>query len=153
MDNFKNTMAFEILKDINSNPAREIPVSSITVVVGDLLEITAGATTWVLCTSSSNHFTRKAVALEAATTAATTVLAQELTGNEIVRAESANNSDTTLNGDRMALTDANTVNNSAGGDVTGQAVAFLQIGTAGAVASKRITGYVLVGSGVDPDAA
>lgn len=145
-------MAFEIQKDINSNPARKIPISSITVVVGDLLEVTAGSTTWVLCTSSTNFFTRKAIALEAATTAATTVLAQELTGNEIVKVESANNSNTAHNGDRMALTDENTVNNS-GTDVTGQAVAFLQIGTAGVNTGKRITGYVLVGSGVDPDAA
>lgn len=145
-------MAFEIIKDINSNPARKIPISSITVAVGDLLEVTAGSTTWALCTSSTNFFTRKAIALEAATTAATSVLAQELTGNEVVKVETANNSNSAHNGDRMALTDENTVNNS-GSDVTGQAVGFLQIGTSGAASDKRITGYVLVGSGVDPDAS
>ena len=146
-------MAFEIIKDINSNPARKIPVSSITVVAGDLLELTAGSANWALCTSTSNFFTRKAVALEAnAAVANSSVLAQELNGNEQVRAESANNSAAADNGDRMTLTDANTVNNT-GTDVTGQAVSFVQTGTAGVVADKRIVGYVLVGSGVDPDAA
>ena len=145
-------MALEIIKDINSIPARKIPISSLTVVVGDLLELTAGATTWVLCTSTTDHFTRKAIALEAATTAATVVLAQELTGSETVKAESTNNSNTAHNGDRMTLPDANTVNNT-GTDVSGQAASFLQIGTAGVNTAKRIVGYVLVGSGVDPDAA
>ncbi|RJO60388.1 hypothetical protein C4544_05175 [candidate division WS5 bacterium] len=145
-------MAYEIIQDIDSNPAFKLPISSITVAIGDLLERTAGATTWVLTTSSSDHFTRKAIALEAATTSDTSVLAQELTGNEKVKVESANNSNTAHNGDRMAATGENTVNNS-GTDVTGQAVVFVQDGTAGAASDKRIIGRVLVGNGVDPDAS
>lgn len=141
-----------IIRDDRDKGAKMLPISTITVVVGDMLELTAGSTTWALCTSSSNHFTRKAIAVEGATTADTEVNAVELDGSEDVEAESVNNSAAADNGDRMALTDENTVNNS-GTDVTGQAVAFLQRGVIGSAADKRIWGNVLVGSGVDPDAA
>lgn len=143
---------FKLLRDPSDKGAKKVPISSQTVLVGDLLELTAGSTTWAVCTSSTNFFTRKAVALEAASSSATEVLVVELDGNEDVEVESANNSDTAHNGDRMALTDKNTVNNS-GSDVTGQAVAFVQDGVVGAAADLRIVGRVLVGNGVDPDAA
>ena len=143
---------FKVLRDAVDKGSKKVPISSQTVLVNDLLELTAGATTWAVCTSSSNFFTRKAIALEAASSSATEVLVVELDGNEMVEAESVNNSAAADNGDRMALTDKNTVNNS-GTDVTGQAVVFVQDGTAGAAADKRIIGRVLVGNGVDPDAA
>lgn len=141
-----------IVQDHNDKGFSLVPISSLTVAVGDLLELTAGSTTWALVTSSSNHFTRKAIAQEAATTAATELKVVELDGSELVEAQSANNSAAADNGDRMAATDKDTVNNS-GTDVTGQAVVFVQTGVVGAAADKRIVGRVLVGSGVDPDAA
>ena len=143
---------YKIIRDDRSKGFTSVPISSLTVSVGDLLERTAGAATWALTTSSSNHFTRKAIAQEPATTAATSVSVIELDGSEEVEVESANNSDAAHNGDRMAATDEDTVNNS-GSDVTGQAVVFVQTGVLGATADKRIVGKVLVGSGVDPDAA
>jgi hypothetical protein len=141
---------------INSSPidsgAKSLPISSLAVAINDLLELLVGATTWTKCTSSSNYFSRKAIALAATTTAATEVLAYELNGEETVEAESINNSDATHNGDRMVLTDENTVNNT-GTDNTSQNVCFMQTGVVGAAADKRILGRVLVGNGVDPDAA
>ena len=120
--------------------------------MNDLLEVAVGATTWTAVTASSNYFSRKAIALEAATTASTEVLCFELDGNEDVEAESANNSNADHNGDRMLATDTNTVNNT-GTDNTSQNVVFIQDKVVGAAADKRIVGRVLVGNGVDPDAA
>lgn len=128
-----------------------VPVSSLTASVGDLLELIAGSATWAKVTSSSNFFTRKAI-VQTAITSASFAEVIELDGNEIVEAQSANASAAADNGDRMAFTDENTVNNS-GTDVTGQAVGFVQDGVAGAAADNRIIGRVLVGNGVDPDAA
>ena len=145
-------MSFEIVKDHNDKGAKQLPISSITVVKGDLLERLVGATTWVLTTAASEHWTRKAIAEEAATTADTEVLATELDGTEDVKVETANNSAAADNGDRMLLTDANTVNNT-GTDSTAEEACFVQDGNVGAAADKRILGRVIVGAGVNPDAA
>jgi len=143
---------FKLKQDFSDKGAKMLPLSSQTLSVGDLIELTAGSTTWAACTSSTNFFTRKAICLEAATSSDSEVLAFELDGSEEVEVESANSSSTAHNGDRMALTDKNTVNNS-GSDVTGQAVAFVQSAPIGAATDVRILGRVLVGNGVDPDAA
>lgn len=139
---------FYVIADINDRPMRKLPVSSLTASIGDLLELTAGSTTWAKCTSTSNFFTRKAIVMEAITSAST-VLAQELDGNEEVVCDATETAATTDNGDRMTLTDENEVNNTHT-DVTGQAVSFVQTGIVG---TTKVKGYVLVGSGVDPDAA
>lgn len=144
-------VGFNVIKDIADRPSRIVPCSSATYVAGDLIELAAGSVSWTKVTSASTHFTRKAIVMSPGTTV-TSVLAMELSGNELVRAESANNSNVLHNGDRMAFTDENTVNNS-GTDVTGEAAGFVQTGTTGATTDKQIIGYVLVGSGVDPDAA
>lgn len=140
---------FSVLKDINDRPLKKVPVSSLTAAIGDLLELTAGSTTWAKVTSSSDHFTPKAILMETLTSASQ-ALVFELDGTEEVRVEAANTANAAHNGDRMAATDENTVNNS-GTDVTGQAVVFLQTGIG--PGSTEIVGRVLVGNGVDPDAA
>lgn len=142
---------FKVVKSTREVALEKLPTSSLTASVGDVLELTAGSTTWAKVTSSSDHFTRKAIVMEAATSASS-ILCQEVYASDGVVAESANNSNTSHNGDRMAFTDENTVNNS-GSDVTGQAVGFVQDGTVGATTDKLIYGKILVGSGVDPDAA
>ena len=126
-------------------------VSSLTASIGDLLERTAGTTTWAKVTSTSDFFTRKAILMEALSSASS-ALALELYGDELVEVQSGSNTSITHDGDRMAATDENTVNNS-GSDVTGQAVVFVQTGIVGIDTDKRIVGRVLVGNGVDPDAA
>lgn len=142
---------FTILRDDRDKGARMLPVSSLTAADGDLIELTAGSTTWAKVTSSSDHFTRKAI-VQGAWTSVSELLAIELDGSEDVQVQSANSSNASHNGDRMAFTDANTVNNS-GSDVTGQAVGFVQTGIVGAAGDNQIVGHVLVGNGVDPDAA
>lgn len=143
---------FRLARNITEAEVLELPISSNAVTEGDLLELTAGSATWADCTSSSDHFTRKAIAVETVASTASVVKAVLLRENDLVIAETVNNSAAADNGDRMALTDTNTVNNS-GTDVTGQAVCFIQFSPVGAAADKRILGWVLVGSGVDPDAA
>ena len=118
---------FKIVRDDRDKGFQNLPISSITVVLDDLLELAAGATVWTLVTSSSDHFTRKAVAKAGASTAATEVSAIELDGTEIVEVQSANASDTSA--------------------------VFVQKSIAGATTDNRILGNVLVGNGVDPDAA
>ena len=138
---------FFILRDNSEKGAHKLPISSQTVAVGDLLQLPVGATDWTVCTSASVSYTRKAIAIEAATSSATEVLAIELDGNEDVQVQSANSSAAADNGDRQAATDKNTVNNS-GTDVTTTTVVFLQRGVVGSATDNQIWGNVLVGNGV-----
>ena len=140
---------FKVLSSIQEMELKNLPISSQTLSVGDLIELTAGATTWAACTSSSDHFTRKAICFQTVTSSATTVLAYEVNGKEKVEAEVTNTASAAHNGDRMVLTDKNTVNNT-GSDATGQTAAFVQDGLGSTTTS--IVGRILVGNGVDPDA-
>jgi len=143
---------FEIVKDDKDKGFDLLPISSITVAKGDLLMLAVGATTWILATAAAEHWQRKAIAQEAATTSDSFVKAVELDGSELVKAGSTNNSNAAHNGDRMLLTDEDQVNNT-GTDSTAEEAGFLQTGVVGAAADKTILGHVLVGSGVNPDAA
>lgn len=143
---------FEIVQDDRNKGFSLLPISSITVAAGDLLTLAVGATTWSLATAATESWQRKAIAQEAATTAATFVKAIELDGSELVMAGSANNSNAAHNGDRMLLTDEDQVNNT-GTDSTAEEANFLQTGVVGATGDKKILGRVLVGSGVNHDAA
>lgn len=142
---------FEVIGNKDDGQLEKLPTSALTADIGDLLERLAGSTTWAKTTSTSNFFTPKAIVEETATSASE-ILCYRLSGLEKVRAASTNDAVVAHYGDRMALTDENAVNNS-GSDVTGQAVVFIQEGVAGALTDKRIIGRVLVGNGVDPDAA
>ena len=138
---------FRILRDNADKGAHSIPISSQTVLVGDLLQLPVGATDWTVCTSASVSYTRKALAIASAVSGDTEVLAIELDGNEDIQVQSAGASLAADNGDRQALTDKNTVNNS-GTDVTTTTVGFIQRGLVGATGDNQIWGNVLVGNGV-----
>jgi hypothetical protein len=140
---------FNILSDINDSGAKKVPISSITVTIGDLLELVGGATTWTACTATSAHFNRKAIAMENATTAATEVLVQELTGTETVEVDVTNTAAAADNGDLMVLTDKDTVNNTHTTSTTEYAC-FIQ--DKPGKTTTKIIGRVLVGNGVNPDA-
>lgn len=140
---------FKILKDINDSPAKKVAISSITVTIGDLLELVGGATSWTACTATSTFFNRKVIAMENATTAATEVLVQELTGTETVEGDCTNTANTAHNGDLMVLTDKATINNT-GTTSTTECAVFIQDG-AGSTTTKLV-GRILVGNGVNPDA-
>ena len=143
---------FSILRDNADKGSHAIPISSQTVLVGDLLDLAVGSANWTVCTSSSVSYTRKAIAMATATSSDTEVLAVELDGSEDVQVQGANAGAAADNGDRQALTDKNTVNNS-GTDVTTTTVGFIQRGvvganTAGQTSEYQIWGNVLVGNGV-----
>ena len=140
---------FKVLADIDDKGLKYVPISSLAVTTGDLLEITAGSTTWAAVTSSSNYFSRKAIAMETVTSSATQVLVYELNGTEQVEVDSAITADSAHNGDRMLATDKDTVNN-IGTDNTSQNVVFVQEKPGST--TTRIIGRVIVGVGVDPDA-
>jgi len=129
----------------------EATISSNTVAVGDLLELDVGATAWTDADASSEHWQLKAIALDSATTADTTVRALLVRLGEVYEVEAANSSSVSHNGDRMLLTDTNTVNNAAA-DNTSEEACVVQIGTAGAAADKRILVVFTGLQGVNPDA-
>ena len=141
---------FEVIGDIKDGSLRKLPVSTYTGAIGDLIELAIGSTTWSACTAASQGWSRKAIVMETAT-AASSVLAYELNGSETVKAESNASGAAAANGDRMILTDTNTVNNT-GTDNTSEEACFIQDGYAGAATDKRIVGRVIVGNGVDPAA-
>jgi len=141
-----------IIRDDRDKGHQAFPISSVTVVIGDLYELVAGATTWTAATATSNHFTKKMIATESATTSDSEVNGVELDGSEAVSAESANTADAADNGDLMILTDTNTVNNT-GTTSTAQAATFVQKGIVSDVDTTTIWGNVIVGNGVDPDAS
>lgn len=126
-------------------------ISSNAVAVGDLLTLAVGSTTWTDATASTEHWQLKAIALDSTTTSDTEVRVLLVRLGTIYEAESANNSDAADNGDRMILTDTNTVNNT-GTDNTSQDVVVVQIGVVGANTEKRILVTFTGGSGVNPDA-
>lgn len=129
-----------------------VAISSLAVTEGDLLTLTAGSTTWTAATSSSIHGQLKAVATETVTSSATSVKVRHVIPGQFWVAELANNSAAADNGDRMVLTDANTVNNT-GTDSTAKEAFFIQFAPVGAAAEKRALGFIVYGSGVLSSAA
>jgi len=142
-------VGFKVLSSMKDASFRKLTISSLACAIGDLIEQEAGIANWTAADATSNHWTRKAIVMEVTTTSPTQVLAYELDGTEDVEGACANTASASDNGDRMILTDWNTINNSHT-DVTGGAPAFIQDRVGSTTTS--IIGKVLVGSGVDPDA-
>ena len=139
-------VGFKVLSAMKDAAFEEKPISTLALAVGDLIERDADDTTWVKTDSSSECFTRKAIVFEATTASDTKVLSYELDGTEVVEAQCTNTADASDNGDRMTLTDENTVNNS-GSDVSTSVVSFIQDRLGSTTTS--IIGRVLVGNGID----
>jgi hypothetical protein len=141
---------FKVLSTIDEIELKKLPVSSQTLSVGSLIEQTAGTTTWAACTATTNFFTKKAICYQAVTSTATTVLAYQVRGNEVVEgACTASSAAAAGVGDRLTLTDLDTLAYT-GSDVTGQAVSFVMYGVGSD--TSHVIGKILVGNGVDPDA-
>ena len=125
---------------------------TLTVVIGDLLMISAiGSTAVAVATASTSHWQMKWVAKEAATTSEALFKATRVHPNQLWEVESANDSNVAHNGDRMLLTDKDTVNNT-GTDNTSKEAVVIQVGTLGAVGDKRILVRFFSSTGVNPDA-
>lgn len=130
-----------------------LTTSSNAITSGDLLELDIGAVAWTDADSATEHWMLKAVATQTIPSTATTVNARLISSiAQLWVVESANNSAAADNGDRMLLTDTNTVNNT-GTDNTSEEACFIQFGTLGAATDKRIIGIVIPGTGINPDAA
>jgi hypothetical protein len=138
---------FKLVKNpYQGDVIEELPISGITVAVGDMLMLAKGATTWVLATSALECWQKKAVAQEAASVSATTVKAVIVQPEQIWEATSTNDANAAHNGDRMTLTNASTVNNT-GTDVDTVVVSFIQRGYAGETTDRRLLGNIIYGSG------
>lgn len=142
-------VGFKVLSTPTSTvELKKYPISAQTVLVGDLFERLAGATTWTACTATSPHFTRKVIAYEAASTSATEFLGYEVRGDEEIEGQCTNTANAAHNGDLMVLTDKNTINNT-GTTGTTEYQAFIQ--TRPGSTTTSLIGRILVGTGVDPD--
>lgn len=117
----------------------ERTISSITVVVGDLLAYDRTNEVVILATSSSSMEDIAGVAVAAATTSDTTVLLQEIVDGDKYIVDVTNNSNSSHNYHRMVLTDENAVNNT-GTDSTSDAAVFMQEAPVGAASEKKILG-------------
>lgn len=118
-------------------------ISSITVAVGDLLAFDRANNVVILATSSSSAEDLAGVAVEAATSSDTSVLAQRISADDEYIVDTTNNSTTASNYERMVLTDENAVNNT-GTDSTSDAAVFMQLAPVGAAADKKIRGRFVV---------
>ena len=115
-------MAFRLIKDATDTQTAYLPISSLTLVAGQVLELDLGATTWTSGTHATIHWQRKAVTIEAATTAATEVKAILVNDTQLWEADAENNGAATANGDRMLLgTGGITVNNTGTDDASQEA--------------------------------
>src|SRR3990167_3852028 len=114
-------------------------INGTAVAIGDLLWLPTGSTYYMVAegTDPLEDWQWKAVAAEAGTTASSSIKAIFVHPQQIWEVESANNSNTDHNGDRMVLTDQNTVNNT-GTNSTDSISAVIQTGIAGAASDKRI---------------
>ena len=141
---------FKVCSTIDEIELKKFPISSQTVLIGDLLEQVVGATTWSATTAASIHYSRKFIAYEAASSSATEVLGYEVRGNERVEAQSSQVGSATNNGDALLLTDKNTVNNASAS--TAKEACFVQdaVGNtySGTTTTYSIFGRILVGDGL-----
>jgi len=142
-------VGFKVISAMKDSSFSKKTISSLALAVGDLIEQEKGIANWTACDATSNHWTRKAIVMEATTTTPTEVLAYELDGTETVEANCTNTVSATYNGDTHILTDKATVNNTTS-DVTGGYPAFYQDRLGSTTTS--IIGRVIVGNGIDPDA-
>ena len=143
---------FELIKDAGTTESREVTVSSITAAVGDMLELDAGATAWTVADATTEFWQKKIVLIESITSSDTLAVGTIVTADQVWKVEVANNSNADHNGDRMILTDQNTVNNT-GSDETDNNVVFIQEAPVGTNTDKRAIGRFIAGTGVDNEAA
>lgn len=139
---------FSLLREDGIGEVEQWTISSLTLAVGDLLEMDVGATAATVADSATEHWQRKGVCMEAATSSDTTVLVKIVNPKQVWKCEVANTVNTSHNGDRMVLTDRNTVNNT-GTDSTAEEAVVIQTGASGTEGLFRF----FDSTGINPDAA
>lgn len=127
-----------------------VGINSTTVAVGDVLWLSTGSTYYMWDgVGVMEQWNEKVVANEAVTAAASFIKGTRVTTEQLWEVESANNSNTDHNGDRMVPTDQNTINNTGTNSTSANAI-VTQKGTIGAVADKRILVRFIGADGADP---
>lgn len=135
---------FKLVKE-NTDPVyKKLRIASQAYTIGDLamLDRTADAVDVVPATAATTTTGVYAVAMETVTSSATECLFCLVTPDQVWEVDSANNSNTNHNYQRMLLTDKSSVNNTGTDNTTDEAV-FMQTGAVGAVASKKLVGNIL----------
>ena len=124
---------FELVKNMNDIQFEVVRVASQAYAIGDAVmrDRTSDATEVVIATASSTSRNIYGVAMEAVTSSATRLLIARIEPSQVWRCEVTNAVNVNHNGQRMILTDANTVNNT-GTDGTTEAGIVEQVGAAGA---------------------
>lgn len=117
----------------------EFAISGITVVAGDAMSWDRTNAVVILATSSHSLEDLAGVAVESASTADTILNMQKITEDDEYIVDTTNNSNSSHNGQRHALTNENTVNN-ASSDEAGDTAVFLQLGIVGVVGDRKIRG-------------
>ena len=145
-------MAFRLIKDPMDTQAEEFPISSQTVSVGEVLELDIGAANWTTGDASTTHWQRKAVAMEAATSSATVVKAILVNNYQLWEVDTANDGAAADNGDRMLLGSGGLTVNNTGTDNTTKEACFVQKAPVGDSGDNTIIGWIIAGTGVNPDA-
>ena len=137
----------EDLKQVERDTTTGVPAGGVA--VGDVLYLSAGNIDYQLGSGTTAFdFHKKLVVTRVYGTA--DVEGIVVNPNQLWEVQSANNTTGTHDGDRMALTDQNTVNNSAT-DQSGSIAVVVQRGVIGAAADKRILVSFINCSGIDPD--
>lgn len=115
-----------------------VNISSITVAIGDLLMWDYENEVAILATSAATPERLAGVAVEDATTSATSLLVQRISEFDEYVVDTTSNSAATDNYHRFSLTDEDEVAN--GADVTDDTGVFMQLNPKGAAADKKILG-------------
>ena len=130
----------------------EATVSSMSLSVGDMLELDVGATAWTVADSSTEYWQLKAIVTENITSS-TKVTCMLVRPGVPYEAATTYDTDSAGNGDRMTLTSKSAVNNpESESDVTSQTLVCTQLKILGASTERRILVLIPGGCGVDPDA-
>lgn len=132
---------FSLIRNINQVVYRVMRIASQAYTLGDAVhqDRTSDAIDIVPATASSTTVNIFGVCMETVASTATSVLVAVADPTQEWVTDSANNSNTNHNYQRMILTNKAVVNNTGTDDTTVNAV-FTQTGTTGTAASKRIIG-------------
>ncbi len=135
---------FKLVKE-NTDPIfKKLRIASQAYTLGDLvmLDRTSDSVDVVPATSSTTTFGVYAVAMETVASSATECLFCLVDPTQVWEVDSVNNSNESHNYQRMLLNDKDSVNNTGTDNTTKEAV-FMQTGTVGTAASKKLVGNIL----------
>ena len=135
---------FKLVKEDTDPIYKKLRIASQAYTLGDLamLDRTSDSVDVVPATSSTTTFGVYAVAMETVASSATEALFCLVTPGQVWEVDSVNNSNESHNYQRMLLNDKDSVNNTGTDNTTKEAV-FMQTGTVGSAASKKVVGNIL----------